>query len=396
MDAFERSLRERLHDAGAELTAMPYAPGRALGEPRGVGSQRELRPLLAAVALALVVAVGGVVGGIGLHGRLNGRQPAPAVSPPPAAPSPQVSTPAASPSAEVVPTFHNVSAVWDSTDKQIVAYDGVSRSGGSDAVWTWQGAWVQRTQPHGGGLGGNGFLVDAPGLHGVAFLGSSFQLWLNGAVTPLPTPAAPDCMLPFQGAWDYEHNQMVVTFTDQCTGSSSPRPAETWTYDAHAWTRRADLPAARYPQLAWDPDDKAVVLYGAAPQDFAQVWTWTGTGWSRGPASRYSYPIPTGGAGWDKRKGGVVVWAPSDAGGPARAQQYKRGVYTEILQQGYPERVEAVIADTTHGRLLALGQAVIPARETPAPWRQSDPYYVMEWSGATWAPIIYEELSASN
>jgi hypothetical protein len=203
-------------------------------------------------------------------------------------------------------------------------------------------------------------------------------------------------MYPLEGAWDLQRGHLVVIFTDQCTGGTAPLPAETWTYDGHAWQRRADVPAVRYPLLAWDPGAKAVTLLGSLTGDFSQAWTWTGTGWTRGPASRFSFPSPPAGAGWDARKGAVVVWAPADAGGPARAQQYSAGVFKEILQDGYPERAEAAIADTTHGRLLAIGQRAIPAWATASADHRLDDYYVLEWTGTTWTPVTDADLSASS
>ena len=397
MDAIDRRLRERLQSAGMEMTARPL-PRRELGEPR-VGRQ-SLRPLMAAGALAVALAVGGVLGGIGLHGRLSAGHGAPAGSPLPlpsllpGTPAPNSPAPLATQNAglpaDAVPPFRNVSAVWDSTDKQIVAFDGSS-------IWTWQGVWVNRT-PRGSDIGGNGFLVDAPGLHGVVFLGSSAQLWTNsGSVTPLPVPFAPNCMNPFEATWDLEHNQLVVVFTDQCGSGTQTLPAETWTYDAHAWQRHADAPAVREPLLTWDPGDKAAVLLGSlAPLSDTQAWTWTGTTWARAAGTRYSFPTGAQGAAWDATQNGVVVWSPALDGAPARAQKFRAGTYTEIIQQDQPGRTEAIIADSTFGRMLALGQSVIPAQQKPNPDNTANPYFVLEWTGTGWKEVTYAELSASS
>lgn len=393
MDAIDRRLRERLQRAGIEMSGRPLDRWRTLDEPRE-GGRRSLRPLLAAAALAVAVASGGVAGGLGLHGRLNGRQPGPATSAPA---SPAAHTPSASPASPyaAAPIFHQVSAVWDSTHKQIVAYDYDSNKGGSDRVWTWHGSWLDRSLKR-DGLGGFGILVDAPGMGGVLFLGSSYQLWVDGSLIPQRGPSTPQCMFPLEGAWDYEHNELVAIYTDQCTGGTAPLPAETWTYDAHTWQRHADVPAVRWPTLAWDPGSKSVVLLGALGNGSdSQAWTWTGTAWTRGPASHVSFPSPAAGAGWDGRKGAVVVWAPADAGGPARAQQYSDGVFKELAQDGYPERTAATIADTTHGRLLAIGQKAIPVWAKASPEHQLDDYYVLEWTGTTWTPITYSELSTT-
>jgi hypothetical protein len=66
---------------------------------------------------------------------------------------------------------------------------------------------------------------------------------------------------------------------------------------------------------------------------------------------------------------------------------YSRGSFSELAQNGYPEGTQAVFADSTHGRLLAIGQEAIPAMATPAGYDANKDYYVLVWTGTTWVPL---------
>jgi hypothetical protein len=72
----------------------------------------------------------------------------------------------------------------------------------------------------------------------------------------------------------------------------------------------------------------------------------------------------------------------------ARANAYSQGRFTELPQTGAPMHTQGVFADTSDGRLLALGQEAQPASATPAPWDEDKDYYVIEWTGTTWTPLL--------
>jgi len=410
MDAIERTLRERLHRAGAEMIERPlHAVGTV---ERRRAPQRNLRPLLAAVALAVVV--GGVAGGVGLHGRLGSRQSSPATSPPavPTLPVGSTATPVPSPTWQAAPFISMYSSpisAWDSTHKQLVTYVGASpKTDIPAAIWTWQDGWHQQ---HAATAAAPGMFVyarvfaDIPALHGVALLGGDADkvgadavggnwLWDGTAWTLLPNAGMDHCMQPTSAAWDQHRNHLVVIASNMCSGGNNPAPPQTWTFDGRSWQRRAAPPSGSV--VAWDPEVNAVVMIGAVGGK-ATAWTWTGTGWSRGTTSSPALPPDARVAAWDARIGALVVYAAAqyDGSSPARVLAYAKGKFTEMPQSGYPEGTEAVFADTTHGRLLAIGQEPIPAQATPAGYDSNKDYYVLAWNGSTWVHITWTELNAT-
>jgi len=395
MDAIDRSIRQRLHSAGAELTARPLRADDATE----VHASRSLRPLLAAVALA--AAVGGIAGGMSLHSRLGAHQGGPAATPPPAGASPAASTPGATPpyaAAPFISMFNAVQTTWDSTHGQVVSYIAASpKTSTGNQVYTWDGRWHQVDASGGPGINNQGLWLDDPALHGQVLVGGNTRmdgsnwLWDGRAWHALPTTPTQDCMGPAQGAFDAQRNQLVVLFSDQCSGGRVVIPTETWTLDGQVWHQHADTPGNGPSQMAWDPDAGAVVMLGPDGSGKARAWTWTGSTWSRGPASTVAWPEWSAGAAWDRHTGGVVVYAdrPSDgSAGAARAIAYRHGTFTEIPQTGAPMNTQGVFADTGDGRLLALGQEAQPASATPAPWDGDKEYYVIEWTGTTWTPLL--------
>lgn len=393
MDAIDRSIRERLHRAGDEMSARPVRADDATG----VHASRSLRPLLAAVALA--AAVGGVAGGLSLHSRFGAQQGGPASTPPPGA-SPAASTAAATPLAQAAPfisMFSDVQTTWDSTHGQVVSFIAASpKTSTGSQVWTWDGRWHQADASGGPGINDRGIWLDDPALHGQVLIGgnaavaSSNWLWDGYIWRRLPDTPSQSCMAPAQGAWDFSRKQLVVLLSDQCSGGTTVLPTETWTLDGQAWHQHADTPGNGPSQMAWDPETRAVVLLGPDGSGKARAWTWTGSAWSRGAASTVAWPRESAGAGWDSRSGAVVVYGDRATGGgnaPAVVIAYSKGGFTELPQAGAPMYTQGVFADTSDGRLLALGQLPQPAAATPAPWDEDKDYWVIAWTGATWVPI---------
>jgi hypothetical protein len=392
MDAIDRSIRQRLHRAGAEMTARPLRADDA----SGVHASRSWRPLLAAVGLAVVV--GGVAGGVGLHSRLAGRPGGPAATPPPAA-----STPAPTPAYQAAPFISmadNLQTAWDSTQERVVAYVSASpkTSTGSE-IWTWDGRWHQENASGGPGTDEYGIWLDDPGLKGMVVVGGNGRmhganwLWDGAAWTRLPAPPSQECMMPAQGGWDAHRGQLVVLFSDQCSGGTAVLPTETWTLDGRTWHKHADTPGSGPSAIAWDPEVNAVVLLGPDGAGKARAWTWTGSGWSRGPASSVAFPDQADGAAWDARTGSLAVYAGGlSADGRSQAQviTYRKGSFAELPQDGAPMYTQGVFADPNDGRLLALGSEPVPGGSTPAPYRYGAPepdYFVITWTGTTWIPV---------
>lgn len=395
MDAIDLSIRERLHRAGAEISARPLSPDGA----RDVHAPRSLRPLLAAVALAAVV--GMVAGGMGLHSRLAGHGPGPAATPPAGGPSPGTRTPGATPAYQAAPfmtMYSNVQTGWDSTHRKVVTYIAASPKTNVGAqVWSWDGRWHQVDASGGPGDNQEGIWLDDPALHGMVMIGGNAKvasgnwLWDGRAWSALPDTPTQSCMGPAQGAWDVHHGQLVVLFTDQCSGGDVVLPTETWTLDGRTWHQRADTPGNGPSAMAWDPQANAVVMLGPDGSGKARAWTWTGGSWSRGAASTVVWPPGNAAAAWDAARGALILYSDriSDGSGiPAHVLTYSKGHFAEIPQSGAPMYTEGVFADTTDGRLLALGQQAEPAAATPAPWDERQDYYVIAWTGTTWTPVL--------
>ncbi|HXA27780.1 MAG TPA: hypothetical protein VN193_03445 [Candidatus Angelobacter sp.] len=379
------------------MSARPLRADAGLGAARA--PRRNLRPLLAAVALAAVVA--GIAGGAGLHSRLSGRSGSPAGSPPPV-PSAVPATPAPTPAYQAAPfisLFNSVQAGWDSTHRQLVAYIAASpKTSNPTQIWTWDGSWHQHDASGGPGINDQGLWLDDPSLHGMVLIGGSANvsgsnwLWDGSSWTRLPDTPSQYCMGPAQAAFDLHRDQLVVLLSDQCSGGNTILPTETWTLDGRTWHQHATTPGNGPSAMAWDPQANAVVMLGPDSTGKARAWTWTGNAWTRGPASTVDYPTESrdrDGAAWDAHTGAVVLWAPAayDGSKPATVIADSRGSFRALPQSGYPEGTVAVFADGTHGRLLAIGQEAIPAAATPAGYDANKDYYVLAWTGSTWVPL---------
>jgi hypothetical protein len=409
MDAIDRMLRERLHIAGAEMSERPLRADAAL--QRRSAPPRNLRPLLAAVVLALMV--GGVAGGLGLHSRLSARQTLPAATPPPAPVTPAPSTPAPTPSFESAPFLSSVrTAAWDSTHRQVVAFAPSDVKGGEAAgrIWTWDGKWQERSGPGGPGINDDGILVDAPVLHGVVLLGhdpvtTAGSTWggswaWDGAWHKLPAADFGMCLHPTTAAWDQRRHNIVLVVSNGCSGGNQPIPSETWTFDGRVWLRRGVLPDAAFePTVAWDGDASTVVLLGlphggSTTNNKARAWTWTGKAWTAGAAAIIPFPQLPLGAAWDARSKAVVLFGQAGGDGkqPARTLAVHGGTWSEPPLANYPDYVDAIVA--ADGHLLAIGTEPVSVTQTPAPTDRGGGYYLLAWTGSTWAHITYAELSA--
>jgi hypothetical protein len=412
MDALDRTLRERLQAAGAEISSRPLRTARLSGD--AALRHRTLRPLFAALALAGVVAATGA--GLGLHARLAARHSVPASTPPPSlGPSPATTpaTPMPSPTWEAAPFIGSVTATWDSTHHVVVAYQqaDVKAQDTGGHTWTWDGGWHEQHPAHNTGLFDQGPLVDMPPLHGVVLLGpdpenfgkeTDFGSWAwDGADwTRLPAAGYGNCLIPGAAAWDPVHRYAVLVVRNQCSGDSTIPSPETWTFDGHTWRHRGSYPVGRSPMdiglLAWDPDLRAVVAVNGNAQGRAQAWRWSGSGWiTDGRAASLTFPAGANGAGWDARSSSLVVYAAPEYAGtsPARMLAFRHGTWSELAPHAYPEYVDAVFPDA-QGHLLAIGMPPIPASGSPGGFSAGE-YYVLDWTGADWWHVTYGEVTAA-
>ena len=82
-------------------------------------------------------------------------------------------------------------------------------------------------------------------------------------------------------AMDYDRSRRVVVV--HAMGRTPSDPAETWTYDGHAWNRVSTTgPRRGGGKLAFDAVNGRMLLYGGgdgAPTN--ELWSWDGTRWMR-------------------------------------------------------------------------------------------------------------------
>ncbi len=297
---------------------------------------------------------------------------------------------------------------WDSTHQQLVAFaNGTSKADRSAHTWTWDGTWHELQPPTSPGqYGGGDVLVDMPALHGVALLGPDAQttvgetvggswLWDGTTWRPLPKAGFDGCFGPTAAAWDQRRHQLLAVVSNLCSGGMRYQPPQTWTWDGRAWRHAAGIPtqSEQTNLLAWDADSSTVLLLGGS----AQAWSWTGTTWKlNGGAAALARANARDGAAWDSHAGAVLLYqspAYDGSDGP-HLFAFRRGARSELPATNYPERITAIVADTTHGRLLAIGQEPIPVAQTPVPWTGPTAYYVLVWNGQGWSHVTWSELAA--
>jgi hypothetical protein len=407
MDALDRTLRDRLARAGAEMSARPLG-----GAGLDVAPRRTLRPLVAAVGLAVVL--GAVGGGLSLHGRLSARHATPAGTPAPLPTPAPVPTATPTPSAQPAP-FTDASVVWDSTHRQVVAYQSGFQKGSGDYVhlWTWDGTWREVGSPGGPEPTDDGVLVDVPTLHGVVLLGADptpatssgppgSWLWDGSAWRPMPHAGFPSCFAPTAAAWDARRGEIVTILGDRCSNTHTPPAEQTWWWDRHAWHRGPDLASCcDRPLLAWDAGQSTVVMLGAQSLGntaaAARESTWTGSGWhaltTRGSGAYPQWPV---GAAWDAQLGAVVMYGSSGADSSGRPElvSIRNGVWTEIHAATYPPQALAVMS-TDSGEWLLLGQE--PVAIIPNGTRyDSGADFVLTWDRSAWRHATPAELATPS
>lgn len=352
-------------------------------------ARRGLGPLLGGVALAVVV--GGVAMAVALHGQQPATRPSP--TPTTGASSPPPTRPGATPSG-AAPVTTSSTAAWDSTHQVLVAY---TPNGGTFAgkVSIWNGGWGTVPTP-GDAPRDAGLLVDMPSRHGVALITVPFRDVRQGGTSPvwlfdgarwlhLDSVTFRPCTGPISLVWDQVHAEIVMVVGDACAGTTV-QPSRTLTYDGQAWTDHGDAPeGVRWPALAWDPAVQAVVMLQPPgledPAAGDREWSWSGAGWTAmGTTGAALAPVQLAGAAWDAAAGGVV--ALPNAAGPPLGYVVKQGTWSVLHAATYPARIVAVIADTTHRRILVLSRSPVPVDSAPNP--AATAFFVLTWDGRAW------------
>jgi hypothetical protein len=141
---------------------------------------------------------------------------------------------------------------------------------------------------------------------------------------------------------------------------------ETWTFDGAAWKRQspAHQPSARrYAELAWDPADKVVVLWGgsiyvnghpsASQNRSNETWLWDGSDWSHSSAG--SAP-PGSEAGTIGTSAAGVVAYTSDVAYQTQTGLYAHDEWSQVAGTSPPYRSEAtMVFDSTARTTLMIG-----------------------------------------
>lgn len=116
-------------------------------------------------------------------------------------------------------------------------------------------------------------------------------------------------------AYDAAHNNYVLFGGQTDNGASD----ETWTWDGHQWSETSPTHkprARRLTTMAYDPEQKVVVLYGGLIQTSAEgtaasdTWTWDGSDWTE-VAATDAVPGQRIGASMVTTSTGVVLFGGS-------------------------------------------------------------------------------------
>jgi hypothetical protein len=191
--------------------------------------------------------------------------------------------------------------LYDPAAGAVILYGGMNDSGARPSpindTWSWNGTdWTPlhpSASPAGGARPRLAFLTgpnllerfgDCIESHDNSLYSFDGHGWSMHSASGNWPPAL--CLPSLAG--DPARHQLLLFGGTPSTGVT-PVPADTWTYDGSAWTKRtpAQIPAARDDaRMVYDPDLHAVVLFGGQGLNAGQAgplndtWTWDGTNWT--------------------------------------------------------------------------------------------------------------------
>jgi len=196
------------------------------------------------------------------------------------------------------PSRSGAAMVYDARRRRVVLFGGARPAGGGEPTdtWEWDGRrWQRMTEPDASG--------SPPGrvLHGMAFDPVRGRVVLfGGAALASGKPE------PLGDTWEWDgrawrridvtgpgaRDHVAMTYSPVhraivLHSGGSPTTgmlADTWLYDGRAWTRLLDAgPRRGRHRLVYDPDQRAVMLYGGydGRERTSELWALRARAWER-------------------------------------------------------------------------------------------------------------------
>jgi hypothetical protein len=177
-------------------------------------------------------------------------------------------------------------------------------------------------------------------------------------------------------AWDDAKGEMVlITPAPDATGG------ETWVWSGNQWSRRAGGESPPTPiagEMAFDPSSDALLFVSALPPPMGAgmtTWRFDAGGWHRLPATP---PQATAGLALDPTSSHLLLCSDPTADAFAQLWRWSGTGWTGVPQSKLTAQQGVEVTDVDRGQFLMLGFDAPPAQQTPQPVR------VWAWNGSSW------------
>jgi galactose oxidase-like protein len=212
----------------------------------------------------------------------------------------------------------NAQMAYDRLTHKVVLFGGYDGTQFLGDTWLWDGnasTWTQATPAHSpptvtGPMvftDPNGHVDEFGGFDGHFYQATMWQ-WSGSDWTQLNPPTVP-----------YARSSAAVgvnAFTNQIVmfgGLADVNPINTWTYDGTTWTLQSPLnqpPWVYGGSSVFDPNLRAVVLFGGGSGGVDQnsTWTWRGSDWRQFPTAQSPSPREGAGIAYDLNLHHVIIF----------------------------------------------------------------------------------------
>jgi hypothetical protein len=235
---------------------------------------------------------------------------------------------AARPASSPAPRF-SASMAYDAASGQLILFGG----GEQNAVyfndtWTWNGSnWVQLHPATSPPAGVGSAMAYDPATHQIVMFGgqrstsysNSTWVWTGSNWQQLTPQTVPGAREGASMAWDPTTSQLVM-FGGRQTGSNADFN-DTWVWSGTNWVQQhpaTSPPARNSAAMVFDPTTAQMLLAGglftASGQVVNDVWTWSGSTWTRQTPARALAPRAGAVAGYDPPTDQLLVFGGDDEG----------------------------------------------------------------------------------